>query len=120
MLNSYFLEEIPCLLAACLIFQYGANMPNLMTNIHWAEVPNDWATNLCTTSTAALRAFLHEPHGTKENYSPYNQSTDMSKYMGVSKNRGTPKWMVKIMENPIKMDDFGVPLFLETPMSMII
>ena len=23
--------------------------------------------------------------------------------------------MVKIMENPIKMDDSGVPLFLETP-----
>ena len=23
--------------------------------------------------------------------------------MGVSKNRGTPKWMVKTMENPIKM-----------------
>ena len=38
-----------------------------------------------------------------------------SQYMGVSKNRGTPKWMVKIMENPIKMDDLGVPLFLETP-----
>ena len=35
--------------------------------------------------------------------------------MGVSKNRGTPKWMVKIMENSIKMDDLGVPLFLETP-----
>ena len=33
--------------------------------------------------------------------------------MGVSKNRGTPKWMIyngKI----IKMDDLGVPLFLET------
>ena len=30
-------------------------------------------------------------------------------YMGVSKNRGVypPKWMVKIMENPIKMDDLG-------------
>ena len=27
--------------------------------------------------------------------------------MGVSKIRGTPKWMVKIMENPIKMDDLG-------------
>ena len=27
--------------------------------------------------------------------------------MGVSKNRGTPKWMVKIMENPIKIDDLG-------------
>ena len=26
-----------------------------------------------------------------------------------------PKWMVKIMENPVKMDDLGVPLFLETP-----
>ena len=35
--------------------------------------------------------------------------------MGVSKNSGIPKWMVKIMENPIKMDDLGVPLFLETP-----
>ncbi len=36
-------------------------------------------------------------------------------YVGVSKNRGTPKWMVKIMvPNPIKMDDLGVPLFLET------
>ena len=32
--------------------------------------------------------------------------------MGVSKNRGTPKWMV-IMETPIKMDDLGVPLFSE-------
>ena len=27
--------------------------------------------------------------------------------MGVSKNSGTPKWMVKIMENSIKMDDLG-------------
>ena len=27
--------------------------------------------------------------------------------MAVSENRGTPKWMVKIMENPIKMDDLG-------------
>ena len=33
------------------------------------------------------------------------------------KNRGIwpPKLMVKIMENPIKMDDLEVPLFLETP-----
>jgi len=37
---------------------------------------------------------------------------------GPPKNReNTPKWMVKIMENPIKMDDLGgKPLFLETPM----
>ena len=36
-------------------------------------------------------------------------------FMGVSKNRGTPKWMVYFMENTIKIDDLGVPLFLETP-----
>ena len=39
--------------------------------------------------------------------------------MDVSKNKGTPKWMVYFMENPIKMDDLGggvlPPLFLETP-----
>ena len=35
--------------------------------------------------------------------------------MGASENRGgPPKWMVKIMENPIKMDDLGVPKFSET------
>ena len=33
--------------------------------------------------------------------------------MRVSKNRGTPKWMV-YKENPIIMDDLGVPLFSET------
>ena len=31
--------------------------------------------------------------------------TPLYTQIGVSKNRGTPKWMVKIMENPIKMDD---------------
>ena len=35
--------------------------------------------------------------------------------MDVSKNRGTPKWIVKLRENPIKIDDLGVPVFLETP-----
>ena len=38
--------------------------------------------------------------------------------MGVSKNMSTPKWMVKIMENPIKMDDLGVPLFSETSINI--
>ena len=38
-------------------------------------------------------------------------------HLGVSKNSGTPKWMV-IVENPIKMDDLEEnPLFLETSIS---
>ena len=39
------------------------------------------------------------------------------RYMGVSPKIGgkPPTWMVKIMENPIKMDDLGgPPLYLET------
>ena len=49
----------------------------------------------------------------------YDQSTSrkatLPKFnMDVSKNKGIPKWMVKIMDNPIKIDDLGVfPLFLE-------
>ena len=35
--------------------------------------------------------------------------------LGVSKNSGTPKWMVYKMENPIEMDDLGVPPCSETP-----
>ena len=45
---------------------------------------------------------------------PKKKTNKKHEYMGVSKNGGTPKWMV-IMENPIKIDDLGVPLFLETP-----
>ncbi len=31
--------------------------------------------------------------------------------MDVSKNRGTWKWMVYFMENPIKMDDLETPIY---------
>ena len=37
--------------------------------------------------------------------------------MGVSENSDTPKWMI-CNGNLIKMDDLGVPLFLETPISI--
>ena len=41
-------------------------------------------------------------------------------YMIVSKNRGTPKWIDGLFsKSPLKMDDLGVPLFLETPTSRI-
>ena len=44
------------------------------------------------------------------------QSGDHNSNLSVSKNMGTPKWMVKIMENPIKMDDLGgvFPLVITT------
>ena len=47
-------------------------------------------------------------------------SKSRDRTMDVSKNNGTAKWMVKIMETPIKMDDLGVPLFLETPMCVCV
>ena len=55
---------------------------------------------------------------------PYNETdpphtkstvrTPQCGHMGVSINGGTPQWMV-YRENPIKMDDLGVPPFSETP-----
>ena len=37
-------------------------------------------------------------------------------YMGVSENRGIPKWMVKIMEHPINpWMIWGYHFFLDTP-----
>ena len=38
--------------------------------------------------------------------------------MGVSKNRWYPKWMVKIMENHIKMDDLGYPYSWKHPYTL--
>ena len=49
------------------------------------------------------------------NMEEQNILTINTEHMGVSENSGIPKWMVKIMENPIKMDDLGVPQFKETP-----
>ena len=63
------------------------------------------------TIVVCFRCYLiHEPATT-----PFIHVDARCSYMGVSKNRGTPKWMVKIMENPIEMDDLGEnPLFSET------
>ena len=36
-----------------------------------------------------------------------NKAQNLAHYSGVSENRGIPKWMVKIMETPIKMGWFG-------------
>ena len=62
----------------------------------------------------STRASAEPKEGTLrfQNLQPKENTTWM-----FGRNRGTPKWMVKIMENPIEMDDLGVPLFLETPTS---
>ena len=38
---------------------------------------------------------------------PVRRNEQLETYGCWTKNKGTPKWMVKIMENPIKMDDLG-------------
>ena len=43
-----------------------------------------------------------------------NSPKSNNSYMGVSKNRGTPKWMVYNGKSS-KLDDLGVPPFSETP-----
>ena len=41
-------------------------------------------------------------------HQPYEVFKFFTNQNGISKNRGfPPKWMVNIMENPIKMDDLG-------------
>ena len=53
----------------------------------------------------------------------YQRVIEIDSDVGVSKNRGIlpPKWMVKIMENPMnKWMILGVPLFLETPICVLL
>ena len=58
--------------------------------------------------------FPNFPVGWDPTKNDHHLGCEMGKthHLGVSKNGGTPKWMV--MENLIKMDDLGVPLFSET------
>ena len=58
----------------------------------------------------------------KKNVFQWGEITqEVGLYMGVTKNTGTPKWMVKIMEKPIKMDDLGgkPPIFGKHPYKYI-
>ncbi len=68
---------------------------------------------LCTP----LLHLTHQPRYDIRHPKTRNLWATKSWHMGVSKNNGTPKWMVKIMENPIEIDDLVVPFFLETPKS---
>ena len=71
----------------------------------------------CLSSHPTFLASTKETTGGDLKEEKNTEDAGTEPYKGVSKNRGgPPKWMVKIMENPIKMDDLGVPLFLETPM----
>jgi hypothetical protein len=41
-------------------------------------------------------------------------------YMGLSINGGSPKWLVYNGKSQSKMDDLGIPPFMEFPISMSI
>ena len=92
----------------------------------WKNYPNDvprrdivgWKRERWRTM-----AYYKQNHTSKETPKQSHGDLKSLRYSNIwdcgwkSKNRGgPPKWMVKIMENPIKMDDLGVPLFSETPM----
>ena len=56
----------------------------------------------------------NDPVGYWPNYDPAMSCTHMmlkppTRYVGVSVNGATPKWLVSFMENPMNMDDLRVP-----------
>ena len=63
--------------------------------------------NLWTSSIFGFEPSKRRPFHSIQNKGPHLGSRYIYIYMDLSKNRGTPKWMVKIMENPNKMDDLG-------------
>ena len=82
----------------------------LVRIIIWCLWHLTWTTLLTTASCWSV--FVIE-EGCFQTLPPAPRNIQNWKYMGVYKNRGTPKWMVKMLENPIKLDDLGVPLFLK-------
>ena len=76
----------------------------------------DRSHNLCSSLQTALSTLSHQvcwvPDLTRvPTVRPYHGYRN---HLGVSINGGTPKWLV-YRENPIKMDDLGVPPFMKTP-----
>ena len=82
------------------------NYPHLMLNL----TPQNLRCNESTKAKVSLlQTGLEHQHGpAKAKVQNIHRDAffDLS-HVHVSKTRDTPKWMVKIMENPIKMDDFG-------------
>ena len=66
--------------------------PTSLTPPKWAEMPEARRSPRCHPGTC-----------------PHLKSSNPQSHLGVSKNTDTSKWMVKIMENPIKMGRFGGP-----------
>ena len=93
------------------------------TSRHWQGISLDGSTGQITGTPVGEFGSPSDPEelmeldevGDKPNKSS-TQSINIWYIWGFPKIGGKPpKWMVKTMENPIKMDDLGGPLFLETP-----
>ena len=93
---SHYLQGILCIPSGCVggcLIPKKRRMLFMSTNRLTASQSFDWhgAQRMCARLVVELPRNLRVPSGC------------------------FPKWMVKIMENPIQMDDLGVPLFSETP-----
>ena len=72
-----------------------------------------------TPSESDLRFFQSSPFNGDDPWLKMTLLRLLSKQeMGVSKNRGTPKWMI-YHGKLIKIDDLGVPLFLGNTQMMV-
>ena len=95
----------------------------LVVDICWSFLPLDFFIQDFPIASASLNdqvpKWLHSPWVSSKAWGDVGsgwkkRGNGGDIHMGVSKNRGTPKWMI-YMEIPIKMDDLGVPPFSETP-----
>ena len=85
-------------------------------------MPNHLSFALLVAASAEVRDIMRaemwlQRHFPQFQCKHHNLVGNLCNQMGVSKNTGTPKWMVYNGKPYEQMDDLGIALFLETPKS---